>query len=71
MSGHYMEGNNDYMIEQQLMKWRMELYAAAQILKGEHKRDFKQLIEEIYDLLESNAINTGVVPKVELDDGKA
>lgn len=63
---HYMEGNSDYMIEQQLMKWRVELYAASQILKGEYLEEFKKLITEIANTLSLEVTDTGTFGKVDL-----
>lgn len=36
-----------------LLRVRAELYAAAQILEGEEKKQFHDLIREIHDVLEA------------------
>jgi hypothetical protein len=62
-----LEGSTDFLIQQQLAKWRVELYAAAQILKGEHLKYFKELITEIAAVLQLEVTDTGTFAKIELD----
>lgn len=45
-----------------LIRLRVELYGAAQVLKGQDLADLKELIAEIALLLEVNEINKPAVP---------
>jgi hypothetical protein len=39
-------------VEQALARLRLELFTAAQVLKGEQLEDFKQLIREVTQVLD-------------------
>jgi hypothetical protein len=60
-----LEGSTDFLIQQQLMKWRTELHAASQILKGDHLDDFKQIIIELANTLKLEVTDTGTFVKVD------
>lgn len=51
------------LIDQQLMKWRMELYSAVQMLQGEHLKEFKKLIAEIATVCDLQLSDTGTFTK--------
>jgi len=55
--------NNYHLIEQSLAKWRLELYAALQMLQGEHLEEFKKLIAEIATLCKLEISDTGTFTK--------
>ena len=52
-----------HLIDQMLMKWRMELYAAVQMLQGEHLQQFKTLIAEIATACNLEVSDTGTFTK--------
>lgn len=60
-----------FLINQQLMRFRIELYAAAQILSGDDLKQFKKLIKEINGLLNiklDESVDTGSFEKPNLED---
>lgn len=52
-----------HLIEQMLIKWRLELYSAAQMLEGEHLEEFKKLIAEIANFCRLQVSDTGTFTK--------
>lgn len=56
---------NNLLVEQKLAEWRLELFAAAQMLKGKHLEDFKQLITEIAQVVKLAVVKTDKFEKQE------
>lgn len=67
-TGHHLKTTTynvqDYhLIEQLLMRWRLELYSAVQMLQGEHLQQFKKLIAEIANVCNLQVSDTGTFTK--------
>jgi hypothetical protein len=54
-----------HLIEQILMRLRVELYAATQMLQGEHLEQFKKLIAEIATICKLEISDTGTFIKLD------
>lgn len=52
-----------HLIEQILLRLRVELYSAAQMLQGEHLQEFKKLIAEIANICKLQISDTGTFTK--------
>jgi len=69
-SGHQLKTtsynvNNYHLIDQMLVKFRLELYAAVQMLQGEHLDQFRKLIAEIATLCNLEVSDTGTFTKLD------
>jgi hypothetical protein len=56
---------NYHLIEQQLAKWRMELFAAVHTLQGDHLEQLKTLIADVANSIHLEISDTGTFIKAD------